>query len=348
MKKLSKERKFWEEVVAKYPTVQEAKEALDCGERTIYNHLRDHRLKFKPIITDSLPEAKEVEIKHVPYPKLNMKPFKAPKARRDTEDMGLVIADPHFGKVTESYNLDIAGARLDYLLDSAMTIINLHRPIRKLWVFLTGDNVQGENVYQGSKVGDVECGAYEQIHSYAIPIFSKFLTTLSQGVTGVDVIGVNGNHGVYEKVAPTRTNWDGFFYSGLESAMVNQKSINIYPPKWFYQLVNIKGFRFFLIHGNQCPATQGIPLVGMRRKMQEWYAYVGGFNYAYAGHFHSEAKDQVNSLLLVIAGRWRKLAEHQSRRLSASGYTDTMGGHLTTSYTPTGSSSPSHLMNPRV
>jgi len=238
----------------------------------------------------------ENETKYIPYPDLKIKPFKPAKSSRDKEDIGIVIADWHLAKITESYNLKIAEARAEYLLDSTMSIINLHRPIRKVWVFDAGDNVQGENVYQGSKVGETECCAYEQIHDHGIPMLSRFLTSLSQGVEEVEFIGVDGNHGTYDRAAPSKTNWDGFLYSGLEMALVNQKSIHIHPPKWFYQLINIRGFRFFLIHGNQVYATQGIPLFAMRRKMQEWFAYVGGFNYAYAGHFHSEAKDQVNSV----------------------------------------------------
>ena len=237
----------------------------------------------------------EVVTVYTPYPKFNIKPFKKPKTSRDEEDIVIVTADKHLAKVTESYDVKTAKARMEKLLDSTMTIINLHRPIRKLWVFELGDVVQGENPYQGSKIGEVECGAFEQVHDVGVPIMSRFLTSLASGVKEVDYIAVSGNHGVYDKQATKRTNWDNFLYKAIEGALVNQKNIHIYPPKEFYQLVNIRGFRFFLIHGNQVYAQQGIPLFAMRRKMQEWYAYLGGFNYGYAAHFHSGAYDQVNS-----------------------------------------------------
>jgi len=232
----------------------------------------------------------------IPYPNLDIKPFKPAKSSRDEEDLNIVIADPHIDKITETYNLEICKSRFDRLLDSVMTIINLHRPIRQVNVFMLGDITQGENAFQGSKIGETGKGVMEQIFDDAIPIISRFLTSLSQGVERVDAYGVRGNHGRYAKEAPDKTNWDTFFYKVLESAMGNQKSVNVYPSRNFYQLVNIRGFRFFLIHGDQVNATAGIPLFAMRRKMQEWFAYVGGFNYAYAGHFHSEAKDQVNSV----------------------------------------------------
>lgn len=238
----------------------------------------------------------ETVIERIPYPDFNITPFPQPKAARDEEDIGLVIADWHMGKKTENYSLEIAKRRSAYLVKSLMTIINLHRPIRKLWVFSTGDMVQGENPHQGSKLGETECGAYEQIEDHAIPTLSDMLCSLAQGVSEVEFLGVAGNHGKYDKTAPDKTNWDSFLYRGLERALSSQSNIHIHTTTSFYQLVNIRGCRFFMIHGNQVNATQGIPLFAMRRKMQEWYAYVGGFNYAYAAHFHSGAYDQVNSL----------------------------------------------------
>ena len=51
-----------------------------------------------------------------------------------------------------------------------------------------------------------------------------------------------------------------------------------------------------MVHGNQVRANAGIPLFALRRKMQEWYAYLGGFHYAYVGHFHAWGADQINSV----------------------------------------------------
>jgi len=245
---------------------------------------------------DTVPDIAVItEVEHIPYPNFEIKPFKEPKSSRDEEDLGLVITDWHTAKVTESYNIDIQRARVSKLVDNLMTVINLHRPIRKVHIFALGDLAQGENPFQGSKIGETEMCAEEQIDDVAIPLLASLCTSLLQGVGEVDFYGVRGNHGKYAREVPDRTNWDIFIYKNLARALQNQPNINIYPPKWFYQLVNIRGFRFFTVHGDQVMATAGIPLFAMRRKMAEWYAYVGGFNYAYAGHFHTEAYDHVNS-----------------------------------------------------
>ena len=246
--------------------------------------------------TESEPEDIEKTLIVEPYPDFKIKPFLPEKRSRDEEDIGIVITDWHLGKITPSYNGVVAETRMDNLLENAMTIINLHRPIRNAHVFDLGDNVQGENPHQGSKIGDTQFGAFEQIHDRAIPYLSRFCTSLAQGVKEVNFYGIDGNHGIYERTAPTKTNWDSFVYRGLEMAMTNQKNIHIYTPQTFYQLINIRGFRFFVIHGNQVYAQQGIPMFALRRKMQEWFAFVGGFNFGYCGHFHSGAYDQVNSV----------------------------------------------------
>ncbi len=258
-------------------------------EDAVFTQYEVRRNKQPPVIES------EPQTIYEPYPEFKLRPYPQPKTNRDEEDLAIVVSDWHLGKITSSYNLTIANKRIDKLLESVMKIVSLHRPIRKIWIFDAGDNVQGENPHQGSKLGETAVGAYEQIHEYAIPLMSRFLTSLAQGVSAVELAGVNGNHGVYDRIAPAKTNWDAFFYKSLKDSLINQKTIAIDIPLWFYQLVNIKGFRFFLIHGNQVKATQGIPLFALRRKMNEWHNYVGGFNYSYLGHFHTPAQDQVNT-----------------------------------------------------
>jgi len=261
----------------------------DTFVKAMKRHYGIVRSKQKPV---TQPEKETV---YTPYPAFDLMPFSLPKSTRDEEDMGIVIADPHIDKITESYNIEVATARIDFLLKSTMTIINLHRPIRKIHVFFLGDVIQGENAFMGSKLGETSKGVYDQIYEDAVPLFSRFLLSLAQGVAEVDAHGVRGNHGRYAREAPDKTNWDRFFYKSLKDAMVNQKTVNVYPAKEFYQLINIRGFRFFIIHGDQAKGNSGVPVIALRRKMQEWYAHVGGFNYAYSGHFHTGAYDQVNS-----------------------------------------------------
>lgn len=144
-----------------------------------------------------LSEPLATAVEHVPYPKFDIKDFKIRKVTRDLEDIGIVIADSHVGKITETYSVPIFKQRMEGFLDSVMDIINLHRPIRRAFVFHAGDAMQGENPFQGSKVGEAACSAEDQIHEHAIPAFGRFLVSLAGGVESVNFFGARGNHGRY-------------------------------------------------------------------------------------------------------------------------------------------------------
>lgn len=249
-----------------------------------------------PHTTEIVKIAEKPEDKRIPYPDFKIKPFVVGKRIRDKEDMVLEFADRHFGKVTEDYNLDIAQKRMNNLLTTTMRIIELHRPIGKLYIFNVGDNVQGENIYQGSRIGETACGAFEQIYDYAVPIDVRFLVSISQCVEAIEYYGVPGNHGKYGKEATPLSNWDNFFYKALEHATINQKNIKIHCFRQFYQMVNIQGFKNFIFHGDQVRTNYGIPSYGLRRKLQEWYAHFGGFHYAHCGHWHTWEGGQVNEV----------------------------------------------------
>lgn len=241
------------------------------------------------------PEEEEQKIIYKPYPDFQIPPFPSKISRRDKEDMGLVLTDHHAARKTESYNTKIYVARNEYLTGRAIRVIELHRPIGTLHVFMLGDMVQGEDVHKGANVDETECGVWTQINDIAIPTLSRLLLTLAQGVEEVEVHCVWGNHGIYSKEATRLANWDNFVYKGLEVALSQQKNITVHCPTEFYQLANILGWKFFLFHGDQARSNQGIPLFALRRKLQDWYAYVKGFDYGYCGHWHSWGGDQVNS-----------------------------------------------------
>jgi len=271
---------------------QREKRASELGMTAVSYERRMRERGIKMDSTSPAPPKIDVPV----IPSLKIKPFHIISKQRDEEDIGIVLADSHVGRKTTTYNTAIYKARMDYLSDSVMTIINLHRPIRNAYIFMLGDMVHGESIYKGAHIEECEVGAYGQIYTYAIPTLASFLVSISQGVASVEWYGVRGNHGKYDKTAVPRTNWDNFLYQGLNTHLMNQKNIIGHVSTDFYQLVNIRGFRFFLMHGDQVRANQGVPLFALRRKYQEYYAYVGGFHYAYNGHFHVGGKDHINSI----------------------------------------------------
>lgn len=238
-------------------------------------------------------EAKEPEVKYVPYPEFEVVRFK-PEGKRSEEDIGIILGDVHTGRKTISYNVEVCKRRLYHILNRVMRIIELHQPIKRAYVFLAGDMVQGEDPFKGSNMETVECGAGDQIHKYAVPFLAGFLISVSQLVDVVEVDAVPGNHGVYAKGSPRRTNWDLFLYHELKLALQNQPRIHVNVPQSFYAIRDIRGFRFFLFHGDQVRASQGIPLFALKRRCQEWDAVKGPVHYFLCGHWHTRGSEQIN------------------------------------------------------
>ena len=218
--------------------------------------------------------------------------YKPPKpSKRDQETQVIVLGDGHAGRITPSYNPDVYKGRMENVFQSMLTITNLHRhmyPINDLVIIGTGDHVQGENPYQGSKVESVAMGARNQIIQLALPAWLSFILTARENFKTVTLYGVGGNHGRYDRMAPETSNWDLMLYDQLKYALAGKgyDGITIDTSDDYYQIVRIQGHRFFIFHGDQVRASQGIPLFAQKRRLSDWYIQYRGFRYAVGGHWH--------------------------------------------------------------
>jgi hypothetical protein len=216
----------------------------------------------------------------------------------DPETQVIVIGDDHAGAKTPSFDKKVYKKRYETLFQSAMTITELHRnmyPLNDLVIIDVGDNVQGENPYQGSTIGATECGAVEQVYDLALPTIASFLVSLKQQFKTVKFYGVRGNHGKYSRIAPQTSNWDLALYKALSNKGLPQ-GIEINHFESFGGIVEIEGFGFFAFHGDQIRnAAFGIPYFALIRAVKDWYVTFGGFPYAVCGHWHKEDYLRVTS-----------------------------------------------------
>jgi len=233
-------------------------------------------------------------------PPINLREYKgASKKRGDEEEAILHASDGHACKITVSYDEGVYNARMDTLFDATMAISTLHRnmyPIRKLHIFNTGDNVQGENPHQGSNIGNTTRGARDQTTKVAFPAWVKLIGSLKQEFEEVEVEGIPGNHG-YSKLSPETSREDLRLYDLLKVYFENVKGVTINVHEEFSAIVNIWGFKCFLFHGDEIPCQQGVPFFALDKKLKAWYMQYGGFNYAFGGHFHKRHSDEISSRL---------------------------------------------------
>jgi predicted phosphodiesterase len=221
----------------------------------------------------------------------------------DPETMVLHLTDWHFGQVTRSFDEDVFDQRLDHLFQSVVKIAKLHRnmyPINDLEILITGDMIHGENPHQGAKVGAVDKGARDQIIGL-LPKISGFILSLQQEFKTVNIHCVRGNHGRYDRIAPATSNWDMMLYDQLKIKLEPYK-IPVEVSNDFYLIVEIQGKKFFIFHGDQYKATQGIPFFALTKGLQSWYVTYGGFDYAVCGHFHTDHFIRLNAKSKLIMG----------------------------------------------
>lgn len=245
------------------------------------------------------PPPKEERNPKVELPPINLFHYKAPRKKGDEEIAILHTSDGHADKITKSYNKDIYRSRMEQMFHSVMAIVNLHRhmyPIRKLIIFNTGDNIQGENPHQGSTVGDVSMGARDQVSKLAVPVWNDVISSFKENFVEVEFHGVTGNHG-HDKLAPATSAYDLLLYDILKAGIGKYKNIKINVYDEWYAIVPIFGIRNFLFHGDGIPCQQGVPFFALDKKLKAWHMQLGGFRYAYGGHFHKRHHDEISSVL---------------------------------------------------
>ncbi len=211
-----------------------------------------------------------------------------PHKEGQEETMILDMSDLHLGKVTPSYNPEVAKERLHNLFKAVMAIATLHRnlyPINKLVIIDTGDRGQGENPHQGSKVPEITMGARDQQKFLVLPYLTDLYCSLKQHFVTVEAHLLPGNHG-HDKLNPETSSWDIVGQDLLETQMAKEPGITIHNHTDWYALFTVQGFKCFAAHLDGIPCAQGIPYFGIDRKLKAWYIEHGGFNYAFGGHFH--------------------------------------------------------------
>lgn len=260
-------------------------------------HRRDKKIEYPKSKTIENMEQKNDEQLIVNLPKINLLTPKKYTHTEDEEIAVLITSDGHAGKVTKSFNQEIYKNRMHELFETTMRIVNLHRKmykINKLHILNLGDNVQGENPFQGSKIGTTEMGGRDQVTKLAAPTWNNIICSFAQEFTEVEFDGFKGNHGK-DKLAPETSSYDLLLYDIIKAGLNTYPRIKINIHEDFGDIVMINGFRFFCFHGDSIKCSQGVPYFALDKKLKSWYIQFNGFDYAASGHFHKRHCDEIAS-----------------------------------------------------
>jgi hypothetical protein len=298
------EKEYWERI-RKGEVDQVMNELGYCERSPLYKAFRKRGYKLEEIWT---PKGKKQEVE--PQLKIitpSIIQYKPPKSGKgDPETQVVIIGDDHAGEITSTFNPEVYKLRFKKLFESVLTITNLHRnmyPLNDLVIIDVGDNVHGENPFQGAKVESVSCGAVSQVYDLSLPTILELLISFRQEFKTVKFYGVRGNHGNYSRVAPATSNWDLALYKALSGAKL-PSGVEVNYSDTFQMMVNIENFPFFVFHGDQVKGAQyGIPYFALIRALKDWGVTYGHPPYAVCGHWHKEDFLRVTSeMKLLING----------------------------------------------
>jgi len=253
----------------------------------------------------------------MPPIEVDLKPYA--RKRRNEEDAVLLLSDSHVGHRTKSYDSNVFKARMKGILAAVREITDIHRqayPINTIHIFMLGDIVHNDLIGRFITLDEIEMPVINQFIDVAVPEVEKLILSLKRDFETVNVYGVRGNHGMVHKFAASTTNWDSIIYKIIAMQLRNQKRINIKLTEDFYQIVNVQGHRFLLVHGDQIPMHLTLPWYGTTTRAMRWQGSMPqDFTYMCHGHFHFPSIIQWNEMEILANGTFVTNDEYVRKKL---------------------------------
>lgn len=229
---------------------------------------------------------------------------------KDAEVAICLLADWQLGKVTPSYDSDIAAERIRRYGEKVVRLIEYqrsHHPVTEARIYLLGDLVEGELIFPG-QAHRIDASLYRQVFDGAA-LLADLVRLIASSVDRVKVLGVIGNHGaiggpVRREMHP-ETNADAMLYNiaRLSCPGVDWEETFVQNERAWVAFDEVLGKRWLLAHMDQVKGGfAGMPWYGFAKALQGWYTALGPFDYAAGGHWHQDVKFPVNAMTYFGAG----------------------------------------------
>lgn len=207
-------------------------------------------------------------------------------------ELVLELSDLHFGRLTSSFDAEVAGERMALLVEQIAEIVawlRLKYTVKRLHIFGLGDIVVGESIGRNITLEELEHNVLLQVYNIAVPQLVLFTGRLAGMFEQVLISTVRGNHGSMGKFAPSKTaNWDTVAYLAWEAKGMAWRNVqfNIATASW-YNYARVGKTNWLLIHGDQFSIGGGKPYNGIKTKIDLWHnSMPHPFDYVAGGHFH--------------------------------------------------------------
>ena len=226
----------------------------------------------------------------------------------------------------EEDNVDIATARAETLIEEVINWTNnlSNHKFVKLWILAYGDHVNGE-IHNAVEVSQWR-NAFKSAEGCG-KLHALMFRDLAAVFDDIHVIYLPGNHGRRSKrkdYERPQNNWDYLVARIAKLSCASHPNVHFHIPNSFSLAVNINGHGFYLAHGDDIKAWNGIPFYGIQRKTQRLTALSSvtkqDLKYFCLGHFHQASTLSNLSGEVLINGAW--LATDPYIYEAHSGYTE--------------------------
>lgn len=224
--------------------------------------------------------------------------------------VGTKIVLESTGGINE-YNKEKRKLQFNRLFNTVRTLANRHKKsafIRKLNIFGLGDYVEGVGIFPG-QAHHIDQDICDQAVQYAADV-SNFLIGLLDTYEEIEVWTVPGNHGRIGNKGenPPWANWDNMVFTIVKERVSNYNQIKINMSMAQWQVADIFGYKFLLMHGDTMKSWNNIPFYGIQRadgKMSQLLNSIDlNYEYMCLGHFHSPAELPRVKGEILINGCW--------------------------------------------
>lgn len=269
---------------------------------------------------------------YVPPRLPKVKPY---RKRGETEIAVAHVSDTQIGKVTATYDTEIAAGRLMEYAVKVGKCIERHRSyarVDELHLYLGGDMVEGELIFPG-QAHSIDQSVFDQAVRSGPNAAAAMILYWLQIVPRIRVVCVAGNHGrPASKHAGShpRSNWDRVFYEvtklivlgppGRECADTKAR-VTFEIPDTFYAINDVLGHKHLIVHGDQIRGGfAGLPWYGASRKAQGWIDSIPGeWTSLYFGHFHTLVSATLNLRKWYCNGTTESDNDYAQEQLAACG-----------------------------
>jgi len=253
---------------------------------------------------------------------------RVPKAsgKGQQEAAVLHISDTQFGKITKTYDSEIASSRVAEYGERVLSCLRAHRHyagVNEAHIYLGGDMIEGELVFSG-QAHLIDQPVIDQAVATCPRALADLILLIASSVRSVRVVCVAGNHGrPASKHAGShpKTNWDRVTYEVCRMMVGPQKNVEWVIPDDFYAVNNVLGHGHLIVHGHQIRGGfAGFPFYGVGKKASGWIDSIPeDWHHLYFGHFHTYTQGNLNGRWWFCNGTTESDNDYAREELAASG-----------------------------